>query len=1461
MESLFRFFSERHMLAYLFSGGLVILGLVTSMHINRDQYPTVDFGRLFITTFYPGASAEEVELNVSNKIEEELKSVDHIKETTSISMENSSFMEVTIDPNTPDLNQVEDDIREAVARVTDLPPEVKEAPLVTELKTSIFPIIEVGVAGDLPYPELREYARLFEKKLKDVKGVARVRRYGYRAREIKIEVSPEAMDRYQLPLREIVMAIRARTMSARGGSIESYSNEKNLAMLNEFRNPLEVGNVIVRSTFEGTSVKVKDLAIIKDDFEDERIISRIEGKPAISFVVLKSETADVIRTVDAVKKLVESENKNRPKGVEILYSNDVSKYVRNKFDIVVSNGLSGLVLVVLSLALFLNYRIAFWVAFSIPVVMFGVIFLLPLFGTYLDGITLSAMILVLGIIVDDGIIISENIYDRWQRGESPQDAAVNGVKEVFYPVLTTALTTLLAFIPMFFMPGLMGKFIYVIPLTVCLALFVSQIEVVVALPAHLLAGMKKMHDKSGGASGRHWFDPMQKVFKRLLTFLLRGRYLFILTTVAILVASLWYAKNYMHFILFPTKAAEQFFITLEMPTGTSLQATSDEAKKVEKLISNLPEGEIDSYVTRIGRYGDMVDIQSENYAYFYVNLTPSSKRARPADEIVEDLRGKINELNIFRSVSFYIESGGPRVGQPIVVRVVGSDDAMRKTLADSVYAFLHTVAGVKEIDRDDKIGKKQVDIKADYSKLARLGLTAADIAQTVRIAYDGQNVTNIRYGEEDVNFRVVLQERARKNLWYLRTLTVPNRQGRLIKLGDVARLRIVPGPSEFRHYKGERSTTITADIFEGKTTALMATQQVLDHFKMEKYPGIRLVIGGKAREQQESLAGLLVTFGVAIIGIYFLLVLLFDSITMPLMVLVAIPFGLIGVIWAFALHGESFSFLGILGTIGLVGVVVNDSLVLVSHLNDLRKCEPDKGIIKIVSEGATDRLRSVILTTVTTVAGLLPLAYGLGGQDAYMSPMALALGFGLLFSTPLTLILVPCFYVVGDDMDRIRNKIMAKFMPGRYRRIKPRRESFLSTFKSQFEVPSLQKNQDQYVSKEDERHADEDSIMVDLASGEFSEPENKSVTPRVFDTIQQEVALSSLEESSPIEAKNPYLNRVMIKNINDFYGRKSEVRKIYSRIGAARPQSISIVGERRIGKSSLLYHIYHHENRRKYLQDDSNYLFIFIDFQEKRHIDIPQFLEFVMKAILSECNRDLGLDSNGQPDYQNFKKLVSDLDQNGLKVIMIFDEFEVVTKNPNFDVEFFSFFRSIANNFNIAYIVSSGKNLQDLCHSNEISYSPFFNIFSNITLSQLNEEEAIELISKPSKACGGDLKPYASFVIDIAGYYPFFIQMACASLFEYVSAGERIDETVLDKVREDFLDEAKVHFQQIWDICDEDERGVFLSLSNGKKLHPSQEYILRGLDKAGYIRTKDGRSLIFSSLFEEFVLQEHGAPK
>ena len=1045
------------MLATLFTISVIMLGLNSARTLKRDIVPEVDFGEMIVTTIYPGASPEDVELNVTNKIEDELGSVTGIERTTSTSMENMSVITVTLDPNLRNMDKVKTDVRDAVGRVTDFPPEVTESPLVVEIDTSLISILEVGLAGDIPYQELRSRAKELETKLKEVPGISRVEKYGYRAREIRVEVQPDSLDQYQIPLGDIIRAIEARNIRLTGGTFESYTSERNVVTLAQFEDATEVGDVIVRTSFDGPLLRVRDLAVIRDDFEKEDVLSRLNGTDAISFVLYKTENADIIRTVRAVKKMIGEEIEKgkfggyieAPSGdastrslqstlsrllsngrdreiysyapVKIIYAQDQSRFVQNRFQIVLTNGAVGLVFVIIMLSIFLNLRTAFWVAVGIPVSITGVFFLLPLFGRFLDTISLASLVLVIGIIVDDAIIVSESIYYRRSVGDSPTQAAINGTMNVFYPVLVTILTTFLAFAPMLFLRGVFGKFVFVIPLTVSLALFVSLGESVFALPAHLKRGMEKSQKGAQREAARKWFNNLRKLYRRFALQFLRFRYALIALFIFVLVGAIWYARNNMEFLLFPSAGSDVVSVSIEAPTGTSLGAMSEKVKEVEALLEELPDGELDTYVTRVGSVGSDVGMgQAENYAYILVDLTPYSTRERDADAIVEELRAETEALEGFNRITYQVVRGGPPVGRPITLRIVGTGDEDRKALATEIVEKLEAVDGVKDIERDDRPGKEQIEINIDYEQLARLGLTVQDVAQNVRIAFDGQTVTSIRDGDEDVEFRVQFSEMARRDERFLRNLVIPNAQGRLVKLKNVATLKRGPGLSALRHFDGIRATTVTADVDQDVTSPLAVTIPLLRELNLEeRWPGMSVQIGGEAEESMESIRNLAVTFIIAFVGIYFLLILLFNSFTQPFLVMAAIPFGIVGVIIALAIHNEPLSFIAIIGTIGLAGVVVNDSLVLVSHLNELRKKNVDKPLREIVALGTANRLRAIILTSLTTIAGVLPLAYGIGGTDYFISPMALALGYGLLFSTPLTLMLVPCLYMVWNDIGRL----------------------------------------------------------------------------------------------------------------------------------------------------------------------------------------------------------------------------------------------------------------------------------------------------------------------------------------------------------------------------------------------------------------------------------------------------------
>ena len=523
---------------------------------------------------------------------------------------------------------------------------------------------------------------------------------------------------------------------------------------------------------------------------------------------------------------------------------------------------------------------------------------------------------------------------------------------------------------------------------------------------------------------RNWFVPVRNLFEKVLLSMLRFRYVLVLISFLSFGGALYYGVNYISYILFPTKGSDAFNIWIELPVGSSLKATSEKAAEFEKLVEVLPEDEVDAYLTRIGTQADIVPIEQENFAELAVKLTPYGTREREADEIVEDIREKAKGISGVSTTTFFVESGGPPVGKPVTIRVVGSVDSLRTAYADAVFSYLEGIDGVTDPDRDDKEGKEQIEISIRHDRLSRFGLSVADIARTVRTAYDGQVVTSVRYGEEEVDFRVMLKKFTRSSLDYLQELAIPNINGRLIPLREVADFEQGSGPSIFHHYDGERSVTISADVKQDTVTPIEVMRDVESHFSGNRdYPGVKLVFGGEAQESEESLRGLFIAFGVAAFGIYFLLILLFNSVTQPLLVMMSIPFAIIGIVITFALHGEVFSFLGLLGVVGMAGVVVNDSLVLVNYLNELYNSGMKRDISVLVAKGTADRLRAILLTTVTTAAGLLPLAYGIGGMDATMMPMALALGWGLLLATPLTLVLIPCLYMIGFDIRNLFSRI------------------------------------------------------------------------------------------------------------------------------------------------------------------------------------------------------------------------------------------------------------------------------------------------------------------------------------------------------------------------------------------------------------------------------------------------------
>jgi len=1029
MKPFIRFFAERHALAYVITITIIVLGVRTLSTINRDVLPNVDLKEMNIVTLYPGGSAKDVEINVTNKLEEELKEVDGIESVTSLSIDNQSNMNVLIDRYVKDYAKVKQDIRSAVDRVVDFPPEVTQAPFVVEISTDLIPVLQISItSNELSYTKLREYALDLEEKILDLPQVSGVRQSGLRDREYKIQIDAEKAERLQISPREVYNAIRSRNVHTSAGSFESNNAEKSIVTIEELKSVEAVENVLVRSSFNGLGIYVKDVARVIDDFEDETTRARVNGNRAILFNVNKKTSADIIDTAKALTALAEKERANYKGDIQIITSGDRSLVVTNRLSVVTNNGIIGLGFVLVMLMVLLNLRVAFWTALGIPIALLGAIFFLPFFSVELSAVAMAGLIIVIGIVVDDAIVVSENITRHSEMGKSAIDAAVDGTEEVLKPVLATIITTILAFSPMFFIDGVLGDFVFVIPLVVCAALVVSFIESIFALPSHLISGFSGNVSRLGSdrkSESQVFTRYIVQPFTLIVGVLLRFRYAVIFAFILLLAGSLYYAKNHIDFILFPTDSSSQFHVIIELPPGSSLDKTEQVVKEVEDAISELPDSELQSFVSYLGLVNQNTVINSANNAFITVSLTPYDSRVRGAKDITKDLESQLKDLS-GALISFQVDAGGPPVGKPITLRVTGNDNTIRDALVDDIVNKLKEMDAVSGIDSDNKKGKEQVRVIFDHNKLSQLGLDVGLVAQSLRLAFDGDIATSVRLGDDDVDFRVQLDREAINDLETIGNMLIPNNQGRLIRLREVSQFETYQAAAILAHYQNKRSTLITADVDSEVMTSVEATQSILSQIDVSRWPGMQVISDGESEETQDSIGSLGSAFVVAMLAIFLVLILLYGSIVKPLIVLSIIPFGLIGVIWTFVAHGQPISFIASIGVIGLTGVLVNDSLILVSYSETVKKLHPQLSYFEAILQAISTRFRPILITSITTVFGLIPMAYGLGGSDPLMAPMALAMGYGVTMATPLALILVPCILLVSADLKGFIKRLVGK---------------------------------------------------------------------------------------------------------------------------------------------------------------------------------------------------------------------------------------------------------------------------------------------------------------------------------------------------------------------------------------------------------------------------------------------------
>lgn len=1045
MKKIIEFFVKQSLFGDVITVGVLVVGAVSITLIQREAFPNIAFDVIAIESILPGASPDDTERLLTNTIEQDLKEVDGIKKIQSYSVENLSRIVVFLDPDQTTEKEGKSDIQDVVDRINDLPTDTQK-PLVTSMESKFTPIIEVSLAGEgVDELRLREIAKDLEDEIEKLPGVARVVPRGLRDLEIRVEPNLQQLSRYRLSLDELITALARQNISIPGGLIETHPNdpdsrERYVRTTGEFTDLAGVENTVIRANDLGIPVRIKDVAKVSYALERAQLLNRANGIPSLALTVLKKEKADAITLVDQLKERLDQIKPSLDEGVSLSYINDVSQFIRRRLSVLTGNLLIGLTLVVLILPLLMPFKFSLIISLGVPFAFLGATTLLYNWGISINLISMMGLIIVTGILVDDAIVVTENAAANVEKGMDPKTAAIEGTAKLVAPVTASVLTTMMAFLPMMFMSGIFGKFIKYIPIGVIVCLVVSLLEAFFILPGHV-ANFIKVRPKNATSTKKptalkrlfrftrsFWDIYVVPRYIAILRIFIARRYWVMTALVVLFVGSIGLAVKGMRFILFPPEGIEIFFVRTEAPLGTSLEQHAKLIEPIEKLVKELPKEELDNFTTSIGLVqqdpNDPNTKRGAEYAQIAVYLTPDANRSRSAQEILESLREQIGTPPDFKRITFGRVNPGPPTGKPVSLGIRGENYEDMLVAAEGIKKILSEIDGVTDILDSYTLGKEEIRVAVKPQDAAAANLTVAQIANSVRAVYEGVEATKIRKLNEEIVVRVSLPKDQRTTLDSLKKINVPNASGQLIPLSQIATFDSHQGVSVHEHEANQRQIRVTADVDTNKTSSLEvngAIKKLLPDLN-QKFPKVSIQFGGEDEDTQESLASLGRAFGLAVIGILLILVMTFKNLVQPFLVLLTIPLGIIAVIWAFFFHGMPLSFMGMLGVVALAGVIVNNAIVFVDFVNQSR--EDGHSQDESIFEAARQRIRPIFLTTATTVAGILPTAYGIGGEDKFVVPIAMALGWGVMFGSLLTAFIFPAALAVMDD---VRGFIHRKF--------------------------------------------------------------------------------------------------------------------------------------------------------------------------------------------------------------------------------------------------------------------------------------------------------------------------------------------------------------------------------------------------------------------------------------------------
>ncbi|MHC8441509.1 MAG: efflux RND transporter permease subunit [Candidatus Eutrophobiaceae bacterium] len=1025
---------------------LLVLGILSWNRMPQEIFPIVVLDIVKVSTEFEGASPLEVERQITLPLEEEFGELQDVDYIHSVSSEGFSNIYINLNSG----SDVNDFIREAqniLDSTRDLPKNA-ETPTLKRIRAR-WPVITLTLYSNAPDATLYEYTKKVRREMQEIPGVAAVSNTGVRDPEIYVRVNPMKLAALGISEREIQNALSKNLLDLPGGIIKSNEGDIRLRGRGTLPEREEIKNIVVRSGVDGNQLRIGDVADVEFGFEESKSYARFNGKPSVNLTVTKAADASTVKVSEQIRALSDRLQGELPPSINAGYHTDLAEHVRVRINTVKSSGMIGLILVLLSLCILLNFRIALVTAFGIPVSFMFSVVLLYLLGYTINMISLFAFLIVLGMIVDDAIIVTENIYRHIEGGMPPRQAAILGAREVFWPVVVSTLTTIAAFLPMLAISGVLGTFIAVIPVVVSLCLLGSLLEAFAVLPMHSALLFRKTKRRRFSVN----WEKILGGYKKLLLLCILNRYPVACASVCVLALSVIVAKTHIPFQLFGEVETGQFFIDVETANTFSLEDSLELARGLEqKIYGTLDETEMKTLISNVGisvidfnrnKSGNhvfqfIVDLQKpqpQNFIESWITPLVSmgfqnfGSRQRTTDEIIEHVRQLLAQEPAIKKLGVFKPDGGP-AGDDIEIGIVGEDLQLIKRKANEIRDYLKQLNGVADPAHDQEDGKLEYIYSVNaYGE--QLGLSQADLADVVRDGYLGKEVAFVTRGENRTPVRLLYTDNFRNRSDRIETLPIALPNGNATYLGEVADIHMEIGINQIRRRDQKRMAKVTADVDSKITTPSEVTQLIDKRFGGSKEDiGYELNFLGEKKDAEEAFKGMNSALAISLMLIFIMLVALFGTLRDPFVIMIAIPFGLVGVVIGHLAFGYKLQFLSAVGTLALCGIIVNDSLILVNFIQQLRNKGKER--VAAVIDACAVRARPILLTTITTFLGVSPLIFFSTGQTKFMAPMAVSLGFGLLFATALILLALPCFYLIMDDIAEKffgTTKLLAKTVP------------------------------------------------------------------------------------------------------------------------------------------------------------------------------------------------------------------------------------------------------------------------------------------------------------------------------------------------------------------------------------------------------------------------------------------------